>query len=66
MSAQKHALLLSCFQIDTISMKRKSNPKEKSSLDRIMEDNADKKNAWIKIILELEKAENLRKGSKNT
>lgn len=56
MPSQKHVLHLACFQIDIISMKKKSSPKEKTSLDRIMEANSNNKNAWKKIILELEKA----------
>lgn len=36
-------------------MKKKTNPKETTSLDKIMEANTDVKNAWKKIILELEK-----------
>ncbi|SDX16566.1 hypothetical protein SAMN05216556_11918 [Aequorivita viscosa] len=36
-----------------------------SSLDKTIEANAEKKSAWKKIILELEKAQNKRKDSKN-
>lgn len=35
-------------------MKKKSNPIGTSSLDKIMEANTDVKNAWKKILLELE------------
>lgn len=62
MPSRKHVLHLVCFQINTISMKKKSTPKEKTSLERTIENNTDKKNAWKKIIRELEKVESIRKG----
>ncbi|WP_164905146.1 hypothetical protein [Aequorivita ciconiae] len=42
-------------------MKKKPIPKENSSLDRMIEAISDKKNAWKKILLELEREMDTRK-----
>ncbi len=49
------------FELATALMKKKPIPKENSSLDRMIEAISDKKNAWKKILLELEREMDTRK-----
>ena len=48
-----------------LAMKDESTSKDKSTLDKMLENNADKRNALKKIIQELDKEENKKNQTKN-